>query len=105
MDFEFEELKKEFLDEAQGKIDEMKAIMKDGLAEGEALDRLMNLAHQLKGAGGSYGYAKISSDAACLEEMLEKDGEGAPDSAVRKGISDLQEEVSRQLATFGASAD
>ncbi|MBW3565346.1 MAG: Hpt domain-containing protein [Acidobacteria bacterium] len=99
MDFEFEELKKEFLNEAKEKIVEMRAIVEAGFDEGDSLERLTNLAHQLKGSGGSYGYARISSDGARLEEILEGDG-SADREGVERGLSDLEDEVARQLAAF-----
>lgn len=99
MDFEFEELKKEFLNEAQEKIGQMKALVEGGFDEGDSLERLTNLAHQLKGSGGSYGYSRISSDGARLEELLECDG-SVDREEIDKGISDLEDEVTRQLAAF-----
>jgi HPt (histidine-containing phosphotransfer) domain-containing protein len=41
--------------------------MQDALQEG-ALDRLGTYAHQLKGAGASYGYAEISTQASEIEQ-------------------------------------
>jgi len=64
MDYELLELKREFLAEADGKVREIQNVL-DGERDSKALDRLAYLAHQLKGSGGSYGYARISSDAAC----------------------------------------
>lgn len=100
MDFEFEELKKEFLDEAQEKIDQMRAIVEGGFDEDDSLERLTNLAHQLKGSGGSYGYSRISSDGARLEELLERDGGSADRKEIERVMGDLQDEVTRQLAAF-----
>lgn len=99
MDFEFEELKKEFLNEAQEKIVEMRAIVEGGLGADDSLERLTNLAHQLKGSGGSYGYSRISSDGARLEDLLERDG-SVDREEIEKGLSDLEDEVTRQLAAF-----
>lgn len=45
------------------------------LFEGDQLEALRTLAHQLKGAGGGYGFAPITEAAAALEQAL-KDGAG-----------------------------
>ena len=71
MDYELLELKREFLAEADGKVREIQNVL-DGERDSKALDRLAYLAHQLKGSGGSYGYARISSDAAELEKGVER---------------------------------
>ena len=42
------------------------------LAEGN-LQELQRLAHQLKGAGGGYGFPQITEVAACLEQSLVQD--------------------------------
>ena len=71
VDHEFDELKREFLGEARTKIEEMESVLES--KEGpEALERIGYLAHQLKGSGGSYGYADISSNAAEIEKTVEK---------------------------------
>ncbi len=72
------ELQKEFLDEAEAKILEIRSRL-DGSGNTppeESLKRMADLAHQLKGAGGSYGYAEISSHAAKLEDAIEAIDEG-----------------------------
>ena len=71
VDRELEALKLEFLSEAKAKVLEMtKAV--DGGRDSESLQRLAYLAHQLKGSGGSYGYAHISNDAAEIEKTVEQ---------------------------------
>ena len=70
VDYELNELKREFLDEAREKVDEMRSALSDPRSP-EALDRLAYLAHQLKGSGGSYGYQSISDNAAELEKLIE----------------------------------
>jgi len=70
VDHELDELKREFLDEARGKVSEMQSALEQAPSSG-ALERLTYLAHQLKGSGGSYGYQRISTDAAELEKALE----------------------------------
>lgn len=71
MDFEFDELKREFLREATAKVDEIAELLRGGIGDSER-ERAFYLAHQLKGAGGSYGFATISTEAAALERELEK---------------------------------
>ena len=66
MDFEFDELKREFLAEAEEKVREMQANLDD--RSPQSLERLTYLAHQLKGSGGSYGFQRISTDATELEK-------------------------------------
>jgi HPt (histidine-containing phosphotransfer) domain-containing protein len=75
VDHELNELKREFLDEAREKVSEMETAL-DSVRERESLDRLAYLAHQLKGSGGSYGYERISTDAAALEKVVESLTEG-----------------------------
>ncbi len=90
VDHELNELKREFLDEAREKVTEMETAL-DSVRERESLDRLAYLAHQLKGSGGSYGYERISTDAAALEKVVESLAEGQDSST---GVSEkLQEYV------------
>ena len=70
VDQEFDELKREFLAEARDKIQEIETTL-DGDRSAGGLDRLTYLAHQLKGSGGSYGFERISTDAAELEKAVE----------------------------------
>lgn len=71
MDPEFDELKREFLAEAGAKIEEIR-LMLTSSRTGESRERMIYLAHQLKGAGGSYGFQTISTEAASLEVILER---------------------------------
>lgn len=71
VDRELEALKREFLAEAKAKVQEI-VEMTGGPRNPESLDRLAYLAHQLKGSGGSYGYARISDDAAEIERAVEQ---------------------------------
>jgi HPt (histidine-containing phosphotransfer) domain-containing protein len=82
MDFEFDELKREFLAEARAKVDEISEALQT--QSSEAFERMTYLAHQLKGAGGSYGFSKISTEAAALESTLEgMAGERSSDELAR----------------------
>jgi len=95
VDLELNDLKREFLDEAREKVDEMQSALESATLQ--SLDRLTYLAHQLKGAGGSYGYQRISADAAELEKALEKQGaNGASgDEQIQQHVVNLRLEIDR----------
>jgi HPt (histidine-containing phosphotransfer) domain-containing protein len=102
VDHELNELKREFLDEAREKVTEMESAM-DRVAERESLDRLAYLAHQLKGSGGSYGYQRISTDAAALEKVVESLVEGTGSEAdgpekIQEYVGNLRVEIDRAAA-------
>ena len=101
VDHELDALKREFLAEAEEKVREMRTALGNG-ATRDSLERLTYLAHQLKGSGGSYGYQRISSDAAALEKAFESlhDGDGFSET-IRGHVSSLENEIderSRELA-------
>lgn len=95
VDYELNELKREFLDEARAKVAEMQTAL-GKVADRQSLDRLAYLAHQLKGSGGSYGYQRISTDAAELEKAVESlaDGGGNAD-AIEQYVTNLRTEIDR----------
>lgn len=94
VDVELNDLKREFLDEAREKVGEMQTALET--APADSIDRLTYLAHQLKGAGGSYGYQRISSNAAALETALEKRAEGADlDAQIQQYVVNLRLEIER----------
>lgn len=102
VDYELNELKREFLDEAREKVEEMQASVDGGQRDGAALDRLAYLAHQLKGSGGSYGYQQISDDATELEKAVEsmagQTGDGAMlDEKIRRHVGNLLTEIDNAL--------
>jgi HPt (histidine-containing phosphotransfer) domain-containing protein len=94
MDPEFDELKREFLAEARVKVDEIERTLSDE-SDGH-LSRIIYLAHQLKGAGGSYGFQKISTEAAEIERVAEnsEDSSGVGLQQIRVRIDSLREEIS-----------
>jgi HPt (histidine-containing phosphotransfer) domain-containing protein len=97
VDYELNELKREFLDEALEKVREMQASIDAG-GGSESYERLAYLAHQLKGSGGSYGYQQISDDAAELEKAVESragnNGDGATlDQKIRRHVTNLRNEI------------
>ncbi|HKO00240.1 MAG TPA: Hpt domain-containing protein, partial [Thermoanaerobaculia bacterium] len=63
MDFELDELKREFLAEAEEKVREIERAFA-ATRDRDSIERMSYLAHQLKGSGGSYGFQKISTHAA-----------------------------------------
>jgi HPt (histidine-containing phosphotransfer) domain-containing protein len=91
VDHELNELRREFLDEARGKVAEMESAL--GGPDGR--DRLAYLAHQLKGSGGSYGYQRISDDAAELEKAIE---DGRADGDLSTHVSSLRSAIERAAA-------
>ncbi|HEY6137842.1 MAG TPA: Hpt domain-containing protein [Thermoanaerobaculia bacterium] len=106
VDLELEELKREFLAEAEQKVAEIESKVSE--RSPEALERLSYLAHQLKGSGGSYGFQRISTDAAALEAAIERLGEGeAMDETIRQHVVNLRSEIDRrsqELAPRAAGA-
>lgn len=99
IDPELDELRREFLAEATDKVREIQASL-DDKHKSEAIDRLAYLAHQLKGAGGSYGYERISMEAAEIEKAAEKiaAGEGANiNGSLQQHVINLRAEVEKRL--------
>ncbi|MGZ8868854.1 MAG: Hpt domain-containing protein [Thermoanaerobaculia bacterium] len=95
-DPELDELKKEFLTEALDKVREMQSAL-DGDKSSDAIERVAYIAHQLKGAGGSYGYQRISSEAAQLEKTIEGlSSAGSSDPAIRQHVANLEEEIDQR---------
>jgi len=102
VDHELNELKREFLDEAREKVDEMQSVVDGGSRDSASLDRLAYLAHQLKGSGGSYGYQQISDDATKLETAIESlaGNNGDPvslDKKIRRHVTNLRNEIDGAL--------
>lgn len=95
VDHELNELKREFLDEARGKVAEMQSAIASE-RDASALERLSYLAHQLKGSGGSYGFQRISADAAELEKAIESNGSGDLARYVRN-LSSAIENAAQEL--------
>jgi chemotaxis protein histidine kinase CheA len=101
VDRELEALKREFLTEAKAKVQEI-ATMTSGPRDSQSLDRLAYLAHQLKGSGGSYGYARISDDAAEIERAVERITAGEngdrTEATLREKTDSLQKAVDQAFA-------
>lgn len=93
VDHELDELRREFLGEAREKVAEMQAALEGG-RDAASLERLAYLAHQLKGSGGSYGYQRISDDAAGLEKAIE---DGNVDGDLSGFVTSLRVEIERAV--------
>ena len=95
-DHELDELKREFLVEAEEKVREMQTALQAG-RNLDSLQRLGYLAHQLKGSGGSYGYQRISADAAEIEKAVEAAGDGSLDAnaeqKIQQHVGNLRAEI------------
>lgn len=104
-DHELDELKREFLEEAQEKVREMQAALGNGRSS-SSLERLAYLAHQLKGSGGSYGYETISADAAEIEKAIEmaSNGQAPPrlEAKIQQHVVNLRAEIDRRSAELTA---
>jgi HPt (histidine-containing phosphotransfer) domain-containing protein len=107
VDYELDELKREFLAEAQDKVSEIESQL-DGERNPESLERLTYLAHQLKGSGGSYGYERISTDAAELEKAIEGLGKGEPadrlEEKIQQHVVNLRAEVDKRVRELAVAA-
>jgi HPt (histidine-containing phosphotransfer) domain-containing protein len=101
VDYELNELRREFLGEAREKVDELDAAVAD-LQSADAIERLAYLAHQLKGSGGSYGYPCISDDATEIEKAAEAlpttNGTFATiELKIREHVGNLRREIERAV--------
>src|SRR4029077_4050934 len=106
VDFEFDELKREFLTEAEEKVVEMQAKLDE--RSPQSLERLTYLAHPLKASGGSYGFERISTDAAELERAVELLVNGGQDDRLEEQIQqhvvNLRAEIERRSRELAVSA-
>jgi len=97
-DPELDELRREFLAEAKEKVIEIQSALDAGNSS-ESLDRLAYLSHQLKGAGGSYGYERISMEAAEIEKAAERiaTGNGAGvNGSLQQHVINLRSEIEKR---------
>ena len=104
-DHELDELRREFLTEAQQKVGEIEKTLT--AEDSSSMDRLAYLAHQLKGSGGSYGYQRISTDAAEIEKAVEKIAKGQRDGVkdeIRRRVDSLRSEIDRSAQELSARA-
>jgi HPt (histidine-containing phosphotransfer) domain-containing protein len=107
VDFEFDELKREFLAEAEEKVREIQTKL-DGDRGPQSLERLTYLAHQLKGSGGSYGFQRISTEAAELEKAVEMIVSGGRtdrlEEQIQQYVVNLRAEIERRTRELAAPA-
>ena len=101
MDAEFEALKREFLEEAVAKVVEIEASLRTGDEHGRA--RVVYLAHQLKGAGGSYGFQEISKVAAEIERAVEsvRKSPGDQSDTITERVRNLRREIEARTQELG----
>lgn len=85
------EIVREFASELPDRAAQANAHLADG-----DLDALQTLAHQLKGAGGGYGFTSITEVAASLESALK---EGAGDSVLKDKTAQLCETLAAVTVT------
>src|SRR5712691_5940680 len=97
VDLELDELKREFLAEAKDKVREIETQLEGG-RDNDALQRLTYLAHQLKGSGGSYGFHRISTDAAEIEKAVEgfASGHGRLEEKIQQHVVNLRAEIDKR---------
>ena len=100
VDHELDDLKREFLAEAEEKVREMQGAL-EAERSPDSLERLAYLAHQLKGSGGSYGYGKISADAAEIEKAVESlvdvQNDVRIEESIQQHVIELRSEIDRRL--------
>ena len=64
------------------------------------------LAHQLKGSGGSYGFQRISTDAAevekAVERMVKGDGAGSLEEKIQQHVVNLRAEIDKRYREMAA---
>jgi HPt (histidine-containing phosphotransfer) domain-containing protein len=98
VDPELDELRREFLAEADEKVREIEANAADHSPA--SMERLAHLAHQLKGSGGSYGFQVISDEAAALERAVEEleggQDAGAIATRIAQHAANLRGEIDRR---------
>lgn len=101
VDYELNELRREFLGEAREKVVEMLTAL-EGISNPDCRERVAYLAHQLKGSGGSYGYQRISTDAAEVENAVEslaalENGDGtAFEARIQQHVVNLRDEIDKR---------
>ncbi|PYQ61484.1 MAG: hypothetical protein DMF58_04775 [Acidobacteria bacterium] len=106
MDQEFDQLKREFLAEARDKVQEIETAL-DGDRSTDRLERLTYLAHQLKGSGGSYGFQRISTDAAELEKAAEllatTSDDGRLEERIQQHVVNIRAEIDKRQRELAAN--
>jgi HPt (histidine-containing phosphotransfer) domain-containing protein len=106
VDLELDELKREFLAEARDKVLEIETELETDRSP-QTLERMTYLAHQLKGSGGSYGFERISTDAAELEKAVERivkgDHAGRLEEKIQQHVVNLRAEIDKRTREMNAA--
>jgi HPt (histidine-containing phosphotransfer) domain-containing protein len=89
-DPELQEIVADFVDELPRRVDAMRESFLAG-----SWDVLQTLAHQVKGAAGSYGFAPVTPIAGEIENGARN---RAPEHEIERAITELQNLVSRLTA-------
>lgn len=89
-DPELQEIVADFVGELPRRIEAMRESHRDG-----SWESLQTLAHQVKGAAGSYGFAPVTPVASALEFAAR---ERAPEMEIEQAITELQALVERLSA-------
>ena len=104
VDQELDDLRREFLAEAAAKVREIQASAESGRSP-QSIERLTYLSHQLKGSGGSYGFERISAEAAEVEKAAERLGSGESgeglDGKLREHVGNLRAEIETRRKELG----
>src|SRR5437868_10434168 len=69
----FQKLQQKFIDRCKNEIEVLTDIAGKSALDPEGRSRLAGLAHSLAGAGGTFGFAEISTAAGGLEDLLRSD--------------------------------
>ncbi|HVT45931.1 MAG TPA: Hpt domain-containing protein [Thermoanaerobaculia bacterium] len=103
-DPELDQLKREFLVEAEEKLDEIRSLLA-GEPSDRSIERMIYLTHQLKGAGGSYGFSRISTEAAELEDVFEGWLHGTrKNDRLAHHLENLGQEIRARMQQFASTA-
>lgn len=89
-DVDMVEIVQMFLDELPQRVAQLHAAL-----EAQNYPELARYAHQLKGAGGSYGFPQLTSLAASLEQFARAH---SADAALRASLDDLLDLIPRLRA-------
>jgi len=104
VDPELDELRREFLAETVAKVREIEEKA-GGDRSAQSIERLTYLAHQLKGSGGSYGFERISAEAAEIEKIAERiaagDDVASLGEKLRQHAESLRAEVEQRSKELG----
>jgi HPt (histidine-containing phosphotransfer) domain-containing protein len=90
----FQKLQQKFVERCKNELAVLIDIAGKATLDLESRSHLARLAHSLAGAGGTFGFAEISTAASDLEEVLTADGP-ADETQVRPALQALIAAVNR----------